>query len=398
MQEEAETDVTLIVRRRTDLQDDKDGYDDDSNDMVKIEAHRVILRAASPYFAAMFAEKRDSTGERKAAWSDANGHEVTIKVADPQSFQFIINFIYGKQKMPATFKSNEELLNLIQTADMLQMDALKDCTIIARRNKEPSDDRDGSADGESRMISVNAYSAALRAASPTLAKKLPISKVSWPDGKRRKVTLRDMDPRSVKHIIQLLHADDKGLEGVDTIEPLISLLETAVELEVSAIRDPAIESLIDLAEASNMCTILDVLQRMDDDNDQATRTRHTILYNEFMRQFTEVASYPDQNALIPYDSIKDLLTPSWKKVLNLDECEVYTRAIDCWMLGKVTKDGQTDPKRLKYISKIYSKIAFDKMDKTFLAEIVAGRDKHLWDKKGVCNELVLEAMRRHLLK
>ena len=302
LRERGETDVTLIARPNTDKDQDqlttkkktlfsliKGGSSPSvENAMIKVEANRLVLRAASPYFEAMFSQMESGSStdeERQTRWADGKTREVTIRGVDPQAFELLINIIYGDEQTLDKMKSPEQLIELIRAADMLQ---------------------------------------------------------------------------------------------------------------VMAIKEQAIAKLVTVAVPSNMCSIVEVVGMMD--ADRALGSPFNLVFHKFMDKFSEVAAYPDQCALMTYLNISALLNDGWKKYLTINESQVYTRLIDCWVLGKVTADGQRDPERLKHIPDIYKSLQFDNMDKNFLAETVAQRDKYLWEKDDACKELVWEAMRRHLLK
>ena len=89
--------MTLVARRNTNK--DQDASASDEISIIKVRAHHLVLRAASPYIEAMFAqmESNGSPGKRKARWAESDTREVTIREVDPSSFDSIIKFIYGDE-------------------------------------------------------------------------------------------------------------------------------------------------------------------------------------------------------------------------------------------------------------------------------------------------------------
>ena len=382
-----ESDVTLIGRRNTDPAEDENGSPDGPSGMIRIEAHRLVLSAASPYFAAMFSR-----------WTRETELETPIRGVDPQALQHIVKFIYGKERMPMKIDesySREELVRLIQTADMLQMEEMKDVTLVGGQ-------------GTYNEIRMNAYIAVVRQASPWFA-KLALKcctddEEQWPHGKRGVMTVIGKDPTLWKLVFQFIYDDflldaaaaaEALEEKIQTRSDVIRLISMAGALEMDSVKELGCKMLVRHTDSSNVIETLDVINgALGDEADNEHRTQVTRLMFEWLPEVT--ADY-NQNAELPWADIKNFLN-NWKTTLELSEEQAYTYAVDHWVLGAVAADGRTDPKRLKRIPDIYGLLDLNRMDRKFLAETVAKRDVPLWDKKdGVCSALVVEAMRRHLV-
>lgn len=119
-----DTDITLVARRNTDKEADQDDDPSGPNAMVKIDANRNVLRAASPYYATQLAEEKDENGQLKAVWPEAAGREVVIRDVDPVLFNLAIKFIYGGNSV-ANELDYESVLELINLAERLQINGLK---------------------------------------------------------------------------------------------------------------------------------------------------------------------------------------------------------------------------------------------------------------------------------
>ena len=337
-----EADITLIARRNTDPKDDEDGSTEGPNGMIWLEAHRTIIGVASGYFSAMIDR-----------WTDANKREETIRGVDPKSFEFIIKFIYNEVTMPTKFESREELVALIQTADLLLMDDLKDVTLIAQTNLSTS--------------MINAHIAVLRDASPYFAALFSTdtsgpTNQDWPNGPRPEVTIPGVDPDSFELIIQVIYQNfltndsnggDTLVDSLVSCEQVMKLLDTAHLLQMDAIKELGFKRLVSIAEPSNVCTSLRHISRMVNYNNPHRRQLSMLIIDKF----PEVTSHYHQNAQIDLASLKNCITNYWK--INLiNEQQIYTYAIDCWVLGAVTSDGKADPARLKHVPKIYGLIDF----------------------------------------
>lgn len=91
------------------------------NDQVKkIPAHRSILSASSPYFAAMFSTAKDGAG----CWKESSNEEVKIVAPSIKAAELAVRYIYTGAGNVMKECDDSELFYLLATARLLLIDSL----------------------------------------------------------------------------------------------------------------------------------------------------------------------------------------------------------------------------------------------------------------------------------